>query len=243
MHNRNLMIFINPHQSKKYKKYIIFNFILLATIFAQPKLSFHLGTGFYNPSLGYLDPDSNNVIPSLGAFGKNILLDWGVKYQFYPNARIGYSRSNSYHSGKIGKSDYLRTISYRMLTFETFYYPRKKMELNFMLAPMYNKGIIKLSSSSSSSDWSTMLIGFKKDNDPTLKTSIESEMTKRWFGLASMVGFRYYIYSWFAVDAKAGFLQNSYKEKDWKLEGEKIDGPTMNIKKMPVFKLHLIFGW
>lgn len=112
-----------------------------------------------------------------------------------------------------------------------------------MLAPMYNKGIIKLSSSSSSSDWSTMLIGFKKDNDPTLKTSIESEMTKRWFGLASMVGFRYYIYSWFAVDAKAGFLQNSYKEKDWKLEGEKIDGPTMNIKKMPVFKLHLIFGW
>ena len=240
MHDRNLMIFINPHQSKKYKKYIILNFIFLATIFAQPKLSFHLGTGFYNPSLGYLDPDTNNVIPSLGAFGKNILLDWGIKYQFYHNARIGYSRSNSYHSGKIGDSDYLRTISYRMLTFETFYYPRKKMELNFMLAPMYNKGIIKLSSKGSSSDWDSILNSY---GNSTVKLSTEGEMTKRWFGLASMIGFRYYIYPWFAVDGKAGYLQNSYKEKNWKLEGDKVDGPTMYIEKLPVFKLHFIFGW
>ena len=58
-----------------------------------------------------------------------------------------------------------------------------------------------------------------------------------------MIGFRYYLYPWFAVDGKAGFLQNSYKEKNWKLEGEKIDGPTMNIKKLPVFKLHFIFAW
>ena len=240
MHDRNLMIFINPHQSKKYKKYIILNFIFLATIFAQPKLSFHLGTGFYNPSLGYLDPDTNNVIPSLGAFGKNILLDWGIKYQFYYNARIGYSRSNSYHSGKIGDSDYLRTISYRMLTFETFYYPRKKMELNFMLAPMYNKGIIKLSPKGSSSDWDSILNSY---GNSTIKLSTEGEMTKRWFGLASMIGFRYYIYPWFAVDGKAGYLQNSYKEKNWKLEGDKVDGPTMYIEKLPVFKLHFIFGW
>lgn len=240
MYDRNLMIFINPHQSKKYKKYIILNFMLLATIFAQPKLSFHLGTGFYNPSLGYLDPDTNNVIPSLGAFGKNILLDWGIKYQFYHNARIGYSRSNSYHSGKIGDSDYLRTISYRMLTFETFYYPRKKMELNFMLAPMYNKGIIKLSSKGSSSDWDSILNSY---GNSSVKLSTEGEMTKRWFGLASMIGFRYYIYPWFAVDGKAGYLQNSYKEKNWKLEGDKVDGPTMYIKKLPVFKLHFIFGW
>ena len=243
MHYGNLMIFINRHQSKIYKKFILLNFIFLATIFAQPKISFHLGTGFYSPSLVKLDPDTNKVIPSLGAFGKNILLDWGIKYQFYPNTRIGYSRSNSYHSGKIGQSDYLRIISYRMLTFETFYFPRKRMELNFMLAPMYNKGIIKLSSSGASSDWSTMLISYKNDNDPSIKTSTESEMTKRWFGLASMVGFRYYVYPWFAVDGKVGFLQNSYKEKNWKLEDEKIVGPKMNIKKLPVFKLHFIFGW
>ena len=240
MHHRNLMIFNNRHQSKKYKKFILLNFLFLATIIAQPKISFHIGTGFYSPSLGYLDPDSNKVIPSLGAFGKNILLDWGVKYQFYPNTRIGYSRSNSYHSGKIGESDYLRTISYRMLTFETFYYPRKKMELNFMLAPMYNKGIIKLSSTGASTDWDSILTSYGNSSS---KTSTESEMTKRWFGLTSMIGFRYYLYPWFAVDGKAGFLQNSYKEKNWKLEGEKIDGPTMNIKKLPVFKLHFIFAW
>ena len=219
----------------------IFWFVLLsASLFAQPKLSFHLGGGFYNPSLGYLDPDSNKVIPQLSTFGRKILLDWGVKYQFYPNTRIGYSRSNSYHSGKIGDSDYLRTISYRMLTFETFYYPRKKMELNFMLAPMYNKGIIKLLAKSSSTDWDTILNSYGNSN---VSLSTEGEMTKRWFGLASMIGFRYYLFSWIAIDGKAGFIQNSYSEKKWNLEKEKVDGPKMNIKRLPVFNVHLVFGW
>ena len=221
-------------------KLLITLIFALTVISAQPKLSFHLGSGFYKPSLGYLDPDSNSVIPSLSAFGKNILIDWGVKYQFYPNARIGYSRSNSYHSGKIGDSDYFRTISYRMITFETFYYPRKKMELNFMLAPMYNKGIIKLSSKGASSDWDSIL---NKFGNSSVKLLTEGEMTKRWLGLTSMIGFRYYIYPWFAVDGKAGFMQNSYSENKWKLDGDKVDVPTMNIKKMPVFKLHFVFGW
>ena len=82
----------------------------LTVISAQPKLSFHLGSGFYKPSLGYLDPDSNSVIPSLCSFGKNILITWGVKYQFYPNQRIGYTRSNYSNPGKIVDYDYFRTI-------------------------------------------------------------------------------------------------------------------------------------
>ena len=209
-------------------------------ISAQPKLSFHLGGGFYSPSLGYLDPDSNNVIPSLSTFGKKILVDWGIKYQFYPHLRLGYSRSNSYHTGKLGDSDYFRTLSYRMMSIETFYYPRKRMELNFMLAPMYNKGIIKLTAKATSTDWNTIL-GSYGNNNVTLST--EGEMTKRWFGLASMIGFRYYIYQWFAIDGKAGFIQNAYSEKKWKLQKEKVVGPTMNIKKLPVFKVHFIFGW
>jgi len=214
--------------------------ILCASIHAQPKWSFHLGGGFYSPSLGFLDPDSNSVIPSLSSFSKNILLDWGVKYQFYPNARVGYARSNSYHSGKVGDSGFLRTISYRMLTFETFYYPRKRMELNFMLAPMYNKGTVKLTAESSSGDWDTLLGSY---GNSSVKLSTDGEMTKRWFGLASMIGFRYYVFSWLAVDGKAGFIQNSYSEKKWKLEKEKIDGPTMDIKKLPVFNIHLVLGW
>ena len=219
---------------------ILWVFCLTVTVTAQPKWSFHLGGGFYSPTLGTLDPDSNSVIPSLSTFSKNMLIDWGVKYQFYPNARIGYARSNSYHTGKIGDSDYVRTISYRMFTFETFYYPRKRMEINFTLAPMYNKGILKLTSESVAADWNTLLDSY---GNSSVNISTEGEMTKRWFGLASMVGFRYYIFPWLAVDGKAGVIQNSYSEKKWKLENEKLDGPTMNIKKLPVFNIHLVLGW
>ena len=219
---------------------ILWVFCLTVTVTAQPKWSFHLGGGFYSPTLGTLDPDSNSVIPSLSTFSKNMLIDWGVKYQFYPNARIGYARSNSYHTGKIGDSDYVRTISYRMFTFETFYYPRKRMEINFTLAPMYNKGTLKLTSESVAADWNTLLDSY---GNSSVNISTEGEMTKRWFGLASMVGFRYYIFPWLAVDGKAGFIQNSYSEKKWKLENEKLDGPTMNIKKLPVFNIHLVLGW
>ena len=221
-------------------KLILSMIIVFSTISAQPKLSFHLGGGYYSPSLGYLDTDSNKIIPSLNTFGKKILVDWGIKYQFYPNLRLGYSRSNSYHSGKLGDSDYLRTLSYRMMSIETFYYPRKRMELNFMLAPMYNKGIIKLTAKATSTDWNTILGSYGNNN---VNLSTEGEMTKRWFGLASMIGFRYYIYQWFAIDGKAGFIQNAYSEKKWKLQKEKVVGPTMNIKKLPVFKVHFIFGW
>ena len=228
------------HRLQSLTPFIFWFMLLSASLFAQPKLSFHLGGGFYSPTLGMLDPDSNNVIPSLSAFSKNMLIDWGIKYQFYPNARIGYARSNSYHSGKVGDSGFLRIISYRMLTFETFYYPRKRMELNFMLAPMYNKGTVKLTAESSSGDWDTLLGSY---GNSSVKLSTDGEMTKRWFGLASMIGFRYYIFSWLAVDGKAGFIQNSYSEKKWKLEKEKIDGPTMNIKKLPVFNIHLVLGW
>ena len=229
------------HARRTATTFILWSVLTISTGMAQPKWTFHIGSGFYQPSLGYLDPDSNSVIPSLSAFGKNILIDWGVKYQFYPNARVGYSRSNSYHTGKIGDSDYLRTISYRMLTFETFFYPREKIELNFMMAPMYNKGIIKLTAQSSSADWDTILNSYGNSGAATLTTG--GEMIKRWFGLTSMIGFRYYMFPWFAIDGKAGFIRNAYSEKNWKLEKEKVAGPTMNIEKLPVFNIHFVFGW
>ena len=214
--------------------------LLFSPIKTQPKWSLHLGGGFYSPSLGYLDPDSNSVIPKLNFFKKNVLLDWGVKYQFFPNTRIGYARSNSYHTGNIGDSDFLRTISYRMVTFETFFYLRERMELNFMLAPMYNKAIVKLTASNSSADWESLLGSYGNES---ANFSMEGEMSKRWFGLASTVGFRYYLFSWLALDGKAGFIYNSYNEKNWKFKKVKVDGPNMNIKQLPVVNFHLTFGW
>jgi hypothetical protein len=62
------------------------------------------------------------------------------------------------------------------------------MELNFMLAPMYNKGTVKLTAESSSGDWDTLLGSY---GNSSVKLSTDGEMTKRWFGLASMIGFRY----------------------------------------------------
>ena len=32
-------------------------------------------------------------------------------------------------------------------------------------------------------------------------------------------------------------------KKKWKLEKEKVDGPTMDIQKLPVFNVHFVFGW
>jgi len=230
---------MNPAR-RKTTKLMIWTVLSISIGMSQPKWSFHIGSGFYNPSLGYLDPDSNYVIPSLSAFSENILIDWGVKYQFYPNARVGYARSNSYHTGKIGDSDYLRTISYRMLTFETFYYPQENLEINFLLGPMYNKGIIKLTAKSTSTDWDTVLNSYG-NSGATLTTG--GEMSKRWFGLASMIGFRFYMTPQFAVEGKAGYIRNTYSEKNWKLEKEKVAGPTMNIEKLPVFNIHFVFGW
>ena len=70
------------HARRTATTFILWSVLSISTGMAQPKWTFHIGSGFYQPSLGYLDPDSNSVIPSLSAFGKNILIDWGVKYQF-----------------------------------------------------------------------------------------------------------------------------------------------------------------
>ena len=126
---------------KLFNMNLIFSCSLLISLgLSQPKLNIQLGGGFYSPSLIGLDPDSNNVLPKASFLSKNLLLNWGIRYQIYPNMRVGYTQSHSLHSGKIGSSKYWRNIAFRSLSFETFYYLREKMELNFTLAPMINKG-------------------------------------------------------------------------------------------------------
>lgn len=227
--------------SRALLKSIIVSFsLLLSVLSAQPRLSGYGGIGLYSPSLVGLDSDSNSVIPNTGSGAKNLLLDWGFQYQFYPNARIGLSMFYSLHSGKIGSSDYFRVLSYRMLTLETFFFLRKRMELNFTLAPMWNKGRISLTASTSTDDWDNLLASY---GNGTVSVSSGGSMVKRWFGLGSTIGFRYYIFTWLAVDGKIGFFQNYYSKKNWKLGKKKITGPELRINKLPVYTLHMVIGW
>ncbi len=224
-----------------HKRQIIILILLFTGVVAgQPKWSGFIGGGFYRPNLIGLDSDSNSVIPSTGAFSENILLNWGVQYQFYPNARIGLSNLHSVHSGQVGSSDFLRIISYRMLTLETYFFIRKRMELNFTLAPMWNKATVSLSASSDSEDWTSLLDSY---GNGSISIISEGDMYRRWFGFGSLLGFKFYIFTWLAVDTKMGFIQNFYNENKWKLGKEKVTGPTMNIGKLPVFNVNFVFGW
>ena len=220
-------------------KFILTCSLLFATGFSQPKLNIQLGSGFYSPSLVGLDPDSNNVLPKGSFLSKNLLLNWGVRYQIYPNMRVGYTQSHSLHSGKIGSSKYWRNIAFRSISFETFYYLRERMELNFTLAPMINKGNISITDEKPSDDMDTLLGSY---NNSSVSLTTGGTMTKTWLGFASHVGFRYYFSTLLSVEGKVGYYNSSYEENGWRLEGEKVTRPKMNIKKLPVLQLNLVIG-
>ena len=162
---------------------------LVGVLLSQPKLNIQLGGGYYNPKLIGLDPDSNNVIPSGSLLSNNLLLNWGVRYQIYHNMRLGYTQSHSLHFGKIGSSNYSRNIAFRSISFETFYYVREKMELNFTLAPMINKGKISIIDEKASADMDTLLSSY---NNSSVNLSTGGTMKKTWLGFASHIGLRYY---------------------------------------------------
>ena len=224
--------------------YIVLSFLMSSIVLSQPKFSIHFGGGYYNPSLGYLDPDSNSAVPSLGKLGKNVLIDFGVKYQFYPNTRLGYSQSTSFHSGKMENTEFLRLITYRMISLETFFFPREKFEINFLLAPMINKGTMNFKMNQLEvNDVDALLTNFGNPNN--FQMNGNESAYKYWLGFASMIGMRYYISPWLSVEGNLGYFQNFYSNEDWKLKvyDEKFVGPKMDIKELPVFNLHLVFGW
>ena len=215
-------------------KFILSTFLFLGAAFSQPKFNFILGTGYYNPKIETSDP-----IPKIGFVGKNLLLNWGMRYQIYPNFRIGYAQSHSLHFGTIGGSRYRRNISYRAFSFETFYYLKEKMELNFTLSPMLNKGSITITAEAPTDDWDSLLSTYG-NSSVNLKTG--SSMTKSWLGFSSHVGFRYYFSRLLSVEGKLGYFMSSYSEKNWKLEGEKVTGPLMEIGRLPVLQVNLVVG-
>ena len=187
-------------------------FILTKEVYSQPKYNFLVGLGYYNPKI-----ETSSPIPNLGFVGKNLLLNWGARYEIYPNVRIGYTQSHSLHLGSIGSSNYFRNLSYRSISFETFYYIKEKMELNFTLAPMINKGSITITAKAPTDDWDSLLTSYG-NSSVRLKTG--SSMTKRWLGFSSHVGYRYYFSRLLSVEGKLGYYMSSYSEKNWKLEGE-----------------------
>ena len=215
-------------------KFFFILYVLTATLFSQPKLNFIIGTGYYNPKIETSEP-----VPKIGFVGKNLLLNWGMRYQIYPNVRIGYTQSHSLHFGSIGTSNYRRNISYRSFRFETFYMMKEKMELNFSLAPMLNKGSVTITAKAPTKDWDVFLSSYG-NGSISLKTG--SSMTKSWIGFSSQVGYRYYFSRLLSVEGSLGYYMSSYSDKNWKLEGEKVNGPPMKIGRLPVFQLNFVLG-
>ena len=215
-------------------KFILSLHILMAIVFSQPKLNLIVGMGYYNPKI-----ETSAPIPKIGFVGKNLLLNWGMRYQIYPNVRVGYAQSHSLHFGSIGSSNYRRNISYRSISFETFYFLKEKIELNFSLAPMINKGSVTITAEAPTADWDSFLSTY---GNSSVKLKTGSSMTKSWIGFSSHVGYRYYFSRLLSLEGKLGYFMSSYSDKNWKLEGEKVNGPPMTIGRLPVFQLNVVLG-
>jgi len=230
----------------------IYNLFLFASLFlcfsevkSQPKLSLDFGMGFYQPTLeGF---DENVAFPSKGVFNRNLLINYGIYYEFFSNARIGYNNLTSYETGQVTFVNFVgafnRTIDYRIFALETFFRWKPRIELNFTLSPVWGRGVIQMDTEPDESvgDWNELLNSFG-DNSPLSKIGSTNAMVKNWYGYAGIIGIRYYLSSRLAIDFKSGFLNNFYKEDNWILNNTKVKGPKLKIDELPILSLKLIYG-
>ena len=220
-------------------------FFCLSEIRSQPKISIDLGMGFYQPTLDGFD--DNSFFPSTNALSKNLLANYGVYYEFFNNARIGYNTFSSYHAGEVAGIDFTgvftRAIHYRIFALETFFRWKPRIELNFTLSPVWGRGIIRMDTNTdeSVSDWNELLTSFESSATIDDIGSTNS-MVKNWIGYSGIIGIRYYFSSRIAIDFKSGFLNNTYKEDNWILSNTRVRGPRLNIDKLPILSLKLIYG-
>ncbi len=211
---------------------------LSGEVLALPKIGVQLGFGYYQPDLvGF---ESNNLFPKTSFFSKNALFGYGFTYQFYANTRVGFTHIFSRQPGKIDNAPFVRYLHYRYLMIQSYYQPRKRLELNFTLAPMWNKGSITLDTKTNYAQWDTLLQSY---GNPSVSVPHTTKMTTYWLGFASFVGLRFYIFPWLAVDGKAGFMNNFYNAKKWKFQGKQVRGPELKINKLPLFTVRLVVGW
>ena len=116
---------------------------------AQPKLSIDMGIGFYEPTLVGFDENETVQFPTKSIFNRNMLFNWGIYYEFFNNARIGYNSFTSYEIGKNillinSEAVFRRSLTYRIFPIETFFRLKPKIELNFTLAPIWGRARIEM---------------------------------------------------------------------------------------------------
>ncbi len=215
----------------------------------QPKLSIDMGVGFYEPTLTGFDQNETVQFPPKSILNKNLMFNWGIYYEFFNNARIGYNSFTSYAIGKSitlinSEAVFRRSLSYRIFPIETFFRWKPNVELNFTLAPIWGRGRIELDTTpgDKTDDWNYFINSFGGSPDPVSDMGATDVMITDWFGYSSMLGFRYYINSRIGVDVKGGFMNNSYKEENWRIQRQKVTGPKMKVDDLPIFSLKIIYG-
>ena len=193
--------------------------------------------------MGYSAPNyisfAQSPFPSLGTL-ESMMFNFSFSYQFYSNARVGYSQWISFRSDKYSGEDFSRSFKYRALVIETFYFPMKQLELNFTLGPMINSGSISLATKQTIEAWDELLGEF---NNSGVDVSASDEMTTTFIGISSAVEARFYVKPYIAIEVKIGFIENYYSEDKWKFQDQDIKGPNIDIEDMPVFTFGLVYGW
>jgi len=227
---------------------LLFGILLIPNqLKSQPKLSVETGIGFYEPTLGGFDDNSEISFPTKSILNRNVLLDWGFSYEIFHNTRIGYKSYNSIEIGELdlasSNAAFYRTIRYRQFPLETFFRWKKQIELNFTLAPVWGRGRITVETSPNDNvvDWNSLLNSFG-DSDPIAEMGTSNSMISDWFGTAGMMGVRYYLTNRLGFDFKLGFLHNYYSSDNWRLNNTDVKGPEMELDEIPLFAFNIIYG-
>ena len=91
-------------------------------------------------------------------------------------------------------------------------------------------------------DWNYFITSFGGSANPVSDMGATDVMISDWIGYSSLLGFRYYISSRIGVDVKAGFMNNQYKQSEWRIQRQKVTGPKMKIDDLPIFSIKVIYG-
>ena len=216
---------------------------------AQPKLSIDMGIGFYEPNLVGFDQNETVQFPTKSIFNRNMLFNWGIYYEFFNNARIGYNSFTSYEIGKNillinSEAVFRRSLTYRIFPIETFFRWKPNIELNFTLAPIWGRARIEMDTTpgDKTDDWNYFITSFGGSANPVSDMGATDAMISDWIGYSSLLGFRYYINNRLGIDIKAGFMNNQYKASEWRIQRQKVTGPELKIDDLPIFSIKFIYG-
>ncbi len=218
-------------------KNILLILIGCSALMANPGIEAGLAFGWYEPELTGLDTSLEQSAAESNIFRKNALPGYNISYCLFPSVRIGFAQNGSYFSGEDDTTSFSRKLLYRAVYLETYFRIFRRLELNFSLAPMWNRGIIKLDVQNKEKVWDAHI------GDYQLQVKAPEKMIVNFFGYSSMIGIRYYLMSWLAVDLKTGFMVNNYQPGNWKRDGEKLTGPVLDIKEEPFYTIRLVFVW